>query len=79
MQETFDNIINKGELKFVRENNLPVYDKRRIRYFKEPLQCSDCKVIVCNQWGEGNIDKMIKRTTEDLSMTIEYPRKPSVL
>lgn len=72
VQETFDNIINKGELKIVRKNDLSEDNIQRIRYFKEPLQCSDCEVIVCNQWGKGNIEKMIKKATEVLGMTIEY-------
>lgn len=72
VQKEFADILKRGTLEIVRENNLPEDNILRIRYFKEPLQCSDCEVIICNQWGEGNIDKMIKKATGDLRMTIEY-------
>lgn len=71
VQKEFVDIINRGTLEIVRKNDLSEDNIKRIRYFKEPLQCSDCEVIVCNQWGKGNIDKMIDRATR-LGMTIEY-------
>lgn len=71
VQKEFVDIINRGTLEIVRKNDLSEDNIQRIRYFKEPLQCSDCEVIVCNQWGKGNIDKMIDRATR-LGMTIEY-------
>ena len=71
IQKEFVDIINRGTLEIVRKNDLSEDNIKRIRYFKEPLQCSDCEVIVCNQWGKGNIDKMIDRATR-LGMTIEY-------
>jgi len=68
LQKTFPKTLaNRGEksnMPIIRENKLKPGDRLFVRYFKEPLRCSDKEIIVCNQWGIGNIDGMINKAKE---------------
>jgi len=54
----------------VRKNIFEVEDPWRVRYFKEPIWCSDGEIVISNQWGIGNIDEIIKKAIE-LGMNIK--------
>lgn len=54
----------RSKMPIIKENTLCPNDKLYIRYFKDELECSDKKVIVCNQWGIGNIQGMIDKAKE---------------
>ncbi len=51
----------RSNMPIVRENTLKPCDKMYIRYYKEELQCIDRYIVVCNQWGIGNIESMIEK------------------
>lgn len=67
------NLANRGKnskMLIVRDSVfLDEEENLRVRYFKETLHCSDSEIVVCNQWGKSNINKMIRKAT-DLGMTI---------
>ena len=60
-------LANRGpeaKLQIVIKNDLGEDDKLRIRYFKDPLTCADGEILICNQWGIGNIQGMIDKAKE---------------
>ena len=74
LQKVFPNSLmkkNKTTHDLVRKNNISPIDKEYSRYFHEPLQCIDGEVLICSQWGIGNIDEMIKYAQQKLNMDIK--------
>lgn len=74
LQKVFPNSLMKKNntiYDLVRENNLTPDDKEYSRYFHEPLQCIDGEVLICSQWGIGNVDKIITYTKQNLQMDIK--------
>lgn len=74
LQKVFPNsLMKKANTKYdlVRKNNISPIDKEYSRYFHEPLQCIDGEVLICSQWGIGNIDEMIKHAQQKLNMDIK--------
>jgi hypothetical protein len=60
-------LANRGpeaKLQIIIKNDLGEDDKLRIRYFKDPLTCADGEILICNQWGIGNIQGMIDKAKE---------------
>ncbi len=60
-------LANRGpeaKLQIVIKNDLEEENKLRIRYFKKPLLCADGEILICNQWGIGNIQGMIDKAKE---------------
>lgn len=73
LQKVFPkNLAKRGvnsRMPIVREAGLNLDNNLYDRYFKEELNCSDVNILVCNQWGIGNIQNMINKANE-LGMTI---------
>lgn len=64
LQKVFPNSLmkkNKTMYDLVRKNNISPNDKEYSRYFHEPMQCIDGEVLICSQWGIGNIQGMIDK------------------
>ena len=53
-----------AKLQIIIKNDLGEDDKLRIRYFKDALTCADGEILICNQWGIGNIQGMIDKAKE---------------
>jgi|GEM_PF-1624666 len=59
----------RSNMPIIHLNDFNVEDSLRGRYFKESLNCNGEEILICNQWGIGNIDLMIKMA-KNLGMKI---------
>ena len=54
----------KNKMSIIHVNNFEIEDHLQGRYFKDPLTCADGEILICNQWGIGNIQGMIDKAKE---------------
>ena len=54
----------KNKMSIIHSNDFNAEDHLLGRYFKEPLKCFECEILICNQWGIGNIQGMIDKAKE---------------
>lgn len=74
LQKVFPNSLmmkNKSMYDLVRVNDLKPDNKEYSRYFHEPLQCVDGEVLICSQWGIGNIGEIITYAKDKLNMDVK--------